>query len=42
MELPFSRRASVSFLQMKDATYRVHLVRDTGTWDLWQRLQDGK
>jgi hypothetical protein len=42
MELPFSRRASVSFQQEKDATFRVHLVRDTGTWDLWQRLQDGK
>ena len=42
MELPFSRRASVSFQQLKDATFRVHLVRDTGTWDLWQRLENGR
>ena len=42
MELPFERRASVSFEQVKDATFRVHLVRDTGTWNLWQRLQDGR
>lgn len=42
MERPFARRASASFEQVKDATFRVHLVRDTGTWDLWKRLQDGR
>ncbi|MFN8024865.1 MAG: DUF4012 domain-containing protein [Acidimicrobiia bacterium] len=42
MEIPFGGRATVSFLQSKDAVYRVHIVRDTGTWDLWQRLQDGR
>ena len=42
MERPFSRRASVTFVQQKDMTFRVHLVRDVGTWNLWDRLQEGR
>ena len=41
MDRPFSRRASISTTLEKTTTYRVHIVRDPGTWDLWQRLQDG-
>jgi UDP-N-acetylmuramyl pentapeptide phosphotransferase/UDP-N-acetylglucosamine-1-phosphate transferase len=41
MDRPFSRRASVSTSLEKTTTYRVHIVPDRGTWDLWQRLQDG-
>jgi hypothetical protein len=41
MERPFSRRASISTTLEKTTTYRVHIVRDPGTWNLWQRLQDG-
>ncbi|MFI5054035.1 MAG: DUF4012 domain-containing protein, partial [Acidimicrobiia bacterium] len=41
MEQPFPQRASVSALLAKTTTYRVHIVRDPATWDLWQRLQDG-
>jgi hypothetical protein len=42
MRLDFARRASASITQEKDVTLRVHLVRDSGTWDLWQRLADGR
>jgi hypothetical protein len=42
MERPFSRRATSTFVQQKDRTFRVHIVRDVGTWDIWQRLQEGR
>ena len=32
---------TVSTTLDKTTTYRVHIVRDADTWDLWQRLQDG-
>ena len=41
MERPVSRRASVSVALDKTRTYRVHVVRDPGTWDLWARLEAG-
>ncbi len=41
MERPFSRRASVSVQLDRTRTYRVHVVRDPGTWDLWARLEAG-
>jgi hypothetical protein len=41
MTRPFSRRASVSGELDRTTTYRVHLVRDPGAWELWQRLEDG-
>ena len=42
MELPFDRRASVTVSLDKDTTLRVHLVKDVGTWDLWDRLEQGQ
>jgi hypothetical protein len=42
MERPFARRASASVDQTKTAHYRVHVVRDLGTWDLWDRLEAGR
>jgi UDP-N-acetylmuramyl pentapeptide phosphotransferase/UDP-N-acetylglucosamine-1-phosphate transferase len=41
MARPFSRRASVDTLLEQTTTYRVHIVRDPGTWELWQRLKAG-
>ena len=41
MTRPFSRRASVNGQLDRTITYRVHVVRDPGAWDLWQRLEVG-
>ena len=35
-------RASTTLLLDKTTTFRVHLVRDPGTWDLWARLEAGQ
>ncbi len=41
MERPFARRATASIDLAKTTRFRVHLVRDVGTWDLWDRLEAG-
>jgi UDP-N-acetylmuramyl pentapeptide phosphotransferase/UDP-N-acetylglucosamine-1-phosphate transferase len=41
MTLPFSRRANVNTSLDRTTTYRVHIVQDPGSWDLWQRLEAG-
>jgi hypothetical protein len=42
MERPFARRASLNNPNFtKTTTYRVHIVRDPGTWDIWDRLEAG-
>jgi UDP-N-acetylmuramyl pentapeptide phosphotransferase/UDP-N-acetylglucosamine-1-phosphate transferase len=41
MERPVPRRASVSVELDRTRIYRVHVVRDPGTWDLWARLEAG-
>ena len=41
MEQPFARRATASMDLAKTTRFRVHLVRDVGTWDLWDRLEAG-
>ncbi len=41
MTRPFSRRASVDTSFERTTTYRVHIVRDPGAWDLWGRLEAG-
>jgi UDP-N-acetylmuramyl pentapeptide phosphotransferase/UDP-N-acetylglucosamine-1-phosphate transferase len=42
MSRPFSRRADVNVLLDRTTTYRVHIVRDPGSWDIWQRLEAGR
>jgi hypothetical protein len=41
MERPFSGRASTSLELERTKTFRVHIVRDPGMWDLWSRLEAG-
>jgi UDP-N-acetylmuramyl pentapeptide phosphotransferase/UDP-N-acetylglucosamine-1-phosphate transferase len=41
MEQPFAGRATTTLLLDKTTTFRVHVVRDPGTWDLWARLEAG-
>ncbi|HXY92110.1 MAG TPA: DUF4012 domain-containing protein, partial [Acidimicrobiia bacterium] len=41
MELPFAQRATTTVELERTKTFRVHLVRDPGTWDLWDRLEAG-
>jgi hypothetical protein len=41
MERPFGGRASASVELQRAARFRVHVVRDPGTWDLWSRLEAG-
>jgi hypothetical protein len=43
MEIPYERRASVTTTALdKTTTYRVHLVRDPASFDLWERLEAGR
>ena len=42
MDRPFAGRATATLLLDKSTTFRVHMVRDTGTWDLWGRLEAGQ
>src|SRR5262249_51815661 len=39
--MQYSRLASTSRLLERTATFRVHVVRDPGTWNLWERLRAG-
>jgi UDP-N-acetylmuramyl pentapeptide phosphotransferase/UDP-N-acetylglucosamine-1-phosphate transferase len=42
MDIPYSRRASLTTTDFqKTTTVRVHLVRDPGSFDLWDRLEAG-
>jgi hypothetical protein len=41
MQKDFDRRVSTTTTQDKTETYRVHLVRDTGSQNLWQRPVHG-
>jgi UDP-N-acetylmuramyl pentapeptide phosphotransferase/UDP-N-acetylglucosamine-1-phosphate transferase len=42
MDQPFAGRATATLLLDKSTTFRVHMVRDPGTWDLWARLEAGQ
>ena len=42
MDRPLAGRATSTLLLDKTTTFRVHLVRDPGTWDLWARLEAGE
>ncbi|MET0920047.1 MAG: DUF4012 domain-containing protein [Acidimicrobiia bacterium] len=42
MEQPDARRATAKMTLTRDTTFRVHLVADPSTWDLWQRLRAGR
>ena len=42
MERPFDRRATASMDLEKTTHFRVHIVREPGTWDLWDRLEAGR
>ena len=42
MELVSTRRASASLTLEQTTTLRVHVVRQIGTWNLWDRLEAGK
>lgn len=41
MDRPFAGRATATLLLDKAKTFRVHVVRDPGMWDLWTRLETG-
>ena len=41
MDRPFAGRATATLLLDKTKTFRVHVVRDPGMWDLWTRLEAG-
>ena len=41
MERAFAGRASATLELERTKTFRVHIVRDPGTWDLWARLEAG-
>jgi hypothetical protein len=42
MDEPSAGRATATLLLAKSTTFRVHVVRDPGTWDLWSRLEAGQ
>jgi hypothetical protein len=42
MDRPFARRAAAAVDLDRTKRFRVHLVRDADTWDLWQRLEAGE
>jgi UDP-N-acetylmuramyl pentapeptide phosphotransferase/UDP-N-acetylglucosamine-1-phosphate transferase len=42
MERLFAREASATMDLEKSTHFRVHLVRDVGNWDLWDRLEAGQ
>jgi UDP-N-acetylmuramyl pentapeptide phosphotransferase/UDP-N-acetylglucosamine-1-phosphate transferase len=41
MERPFARRASVTVDLERTKNFRVHVIREPSTWDLWSRLETG-
>ena len=43
MQIPYSRRASLTTSGLdRTTTFRVHLVRDPDSFDLWDRLEAGR
>ena len=42
MALTIPRQATATVDLAKTTRFRVHLVRDLGRWDLWDRLEAGR